>query len=192
MSSVVTNFLLIFSCDFLDLFKGGIKLGSLGLFSWKIPQDGSECTAFAEDSEIEDTAFNCARVCSVIALCAGGIMFAFGFFKQCIFPLPCTQMLMDLSSTCVQVMLALVYVIWLSEACDLYTCKYGDGSTLLIVTQLLWLAAGIFSRCMRPGRWERRDEIHANRDKKKAEQQLAKEKQEKEKQADEDEDAEAP
>ncbi len=64
----------------------------------------------------------------------------------------------------VQVSLALVYVIWMSDACDKYFCEYGEGSTYLILTQIFWLGAGCFTRCMRGGRWERRDEISAQRE----------------------------
>jgi hypothetical protein len=158
-SKVVTNILLIQACDLLDLERNGSVQGSLGLFQWDDPTDGNfgQCDTISdlEDKAIEDKAFKCARVCAILALCFGAILFVFGFFKQCLCALPCTQILMDLSSTCVQIMLALVYVIWLSEACDLYVCVYGNGATYLIVTQLLWLAAGCFSRCMREGRRER-------------------------------------
>jgi hypothetical protein len=82
---------------------------------------------------------------------------------------------MDLSATCVQITLALVYVIWWSDVCDDFYCQYGDGATYLILTQIFWLAAGIFSRCMRPGRWERRDEIRDERNKKNEEKQKKKE-----------------
>lgn len=104
---------------------------------------------------MEDAAFNCARVCSLLAFGFGGILLVFGFFQQCIIPLPCTQLLMDLSATGVQICLALVYVIWLSDACDIYQCAYGNGAWYLVATQILWLIVGCFARCMREGRSER-------------------------------------
>jgi hypothetical protein len=172
LSSVVTNALLLTSCDLLDL-SGGFNKGSLGLFQWNNPSDGKEDECFDfppdEEREIEDKALKCAQVCAILALCFGGVLFVFGFFKQCIIPLPCSQRIMDLTSACVQLFLALVYVVWASKACDFYSCSYGDGATYLIVTQFLWLGAGCFSRCMRDGRWERRDEIKAQKELKKEE-----------------------
>jgi hypothetical protein len=124
-----------------------------------------ECIGIDQDDfdegNVDDTAWKCARVCACLALCFGCILFVFAFMKQCIIPLPCSQRIIDLSSTLVQVSLALVYVMWMSDACDRYFCDYGNGGTLLILTQVFWLAAGCFTRCMRPGRFERRDEITA-------------------------------
>ena len=156
---MITNSLLISSCEFFILEGFGENDGSLGLFYANPPRDNSdECIQFAEieNREVEDAALKCARVCSIMALAFGGILLLFGFFKQCLFELPCTQRLMDLSATCVQIVLALVYVIWMSEACDVYYCSYGQGGTYLILTQIFWLAAGIFTRCMRDGRSVRR------------------------------------
>jgi hypothetical protein len=168
---VITNILLITTCELLDVSNGRIQ-GSVGLFSWKDPSSGEdgECLEISavEDRLIEDAALKCARVCSIMAIIFGGILLVFGFFKQCIIPLPCTQKLMDLSATFVQIFLGLVYVIWWTDLCDEFYCSYGNGSINLILTQLFWLAAGIFSRCMRPGRYERRDEIRDERDKKNA------------------------
>lgn len=158
---MVTNALLINACDLLDLSSGNVNRGSLGLFNANIPGDGSdECVEISEiaDSNIDDKALKCARVCSIMALGFGAILLVFGFFKQCICKLPCTQPLMDLSATCVQICLGLVYVIWLSDACDTFYCSYGNGATYLILTQIFWMAAGCFSRCMRDGRSERRQQ----------------------------------
>jgi hypothetical protein len=159
--TVVTNALLIKSCDLLDLSVGADIRGSLGLFYADPPGNTQgECIEISsvEDRSIDDKALKCARVCCIMALAFGSILFVFGFFKQCICPLPCTQPLMDLSSSCVQICLALVYVIWLTDACDTYACSYGDGSTYLILTQIFWLVAGCFSRCMREGRKGRRQD----------------------------------
>lgn len=71
---------------------------------------------------------------------------------------------MDLFSTIVQVSLALFYFIWKSDVCDIYICSYSSGATLWILTQVFWLAAGCFTRCMREGRYERRDEIRAEKE----------------------------
>ena len=148
--------------------------GSLGLFKVDPPAEGDGTCITIDQSQFKalgsnDAAYKCARVCSVMAFCFGGLLFVLIFFKQCIFPLPCSQFLMDISSTMVQVSLALVYVIWMSNACDVYYCQYGQGSTYLILTQIFWLGAGCFTRCMRDGRWERRDEIRADRERKQEE-----------------------
>jgi hypothetical protein len=153
--------MLIAACDFMNIESTiGKSKGTFGLFSYQEPGT-DECVEISDD--IGDGWFKCAQVCSIIALCSGAILFGLGFFKQCIIPLPFTQPLMDLSSILTQVCLALVYFVWLSDACDTFRCTYGDGGTLLILTQIFWLGAGCFSRCMRPGRFERRDEIAANK-----------------------------
>jgi hypothetical protein len=159
----VTNCLLLSSCELLEL-DGSLNDGSVGLFQWQLPGEQTECVKISdiENRAVEDTALKCARVCAVMALAFGGILFVFGFFKQCLFDLPCSQKLMDLSATCVQIMLALVYVVWWTEACDYYYCSYGKGATYLILTQIFWMAAGCFSRCMRDGRSERRKEDRAS------------------------------
>jgi hypothetical protein len=156
---VVTNALLVQSCDLLDLNAKGETQGTLGLFQYRNPLgDSNECTTISDiaNRDIQDAAFKCARVTSLMAFGFGGILLVFGFFKQCLFPLPCTHLLMDLAATGVQICLALVYVIWMSEACDMYQCVYGNGATYLVATQGLWLIVGCFSRCMRDGRSERR------------------------------------
>jgi preprotein translocase subunit SecY len=118
--------------------------GSLGLFEWQLPGVHPYCVEIADvqNRAVDDTALKCARVCALLALCFGAILLVFGFFKQCLCPLPCSQLLMDLLSTCVQIMLASVYVVWLTDACDEYYCNYGDGAIYLILTQIFWLAAG--------------------------------------------------
>jgi hypothetical protein len=189
--SVVTNCLLLASCELLDL-ENGRNDGSLGLFQWQLPGEHSECVEVSDIQDhavSKDAALNCARVCAVMALIFGAILFVFGFFKQCLFQLPCTQMLMDLSATCVQIMLALVYVVWATDACDEYYCSYGKGGTYLILTQIFWMAAGCFSRCMRDGRSERRKEDRASgkdeERKRQKEEDKKKKEEEKQKKADE-------
>ncbi|KAL3893380.1 MAG: hypothetical protein SGARI_008207 [Bacillariaceae sp.] len=187
VAAVITNSLLLASCDILYLSSGFRVVGSLGLYQANFPDgtdldnasgNSGECVVLDDVpgiSEYKDTAFNCARVCAVIAFFCGLVLLVFGFFKQCLCPLPWSQLLMDLSGFSIQIMLALVDVIWMSKACDNYQCTWGQGGTYLVLTQIFWLGAGCFTRCMRPGRYERRDEI-------KAEKAAKKEKQEREKQ----------
>jgi hypothetical protein len=143
-------------------------VGSLGLYRASFPQDtdlgieaGPGCVTIDDIPNIgdyKDTAFNCARVCAVVAFFCGLVLLVFGFFKQCLCPLPCSQLLMDVSGAAVQLMLALVYVIFLTEACNRYQCTWGLGGTYLVLTQIFWLGASCFTRCMRPGRQERNKE----------------------------------
>lgn len=181
VAAVVTNVLLITTCELLDITRG-ISYGSAGLFRWKGSGEDAECTEIdnLEGFSSDDKALKCAQVCSIMAICFGGILLVFGFFKQCIIPLPCTQRLMDLSGAVVQLFLGLVYVVWWSETCNSYFCQNGDGFVYLYLTQLFWLIAGIFSRCMRPGRWERRDEIRDERTKKNEEKEKKKQQEEEE------------
>ncbi len=169
--TVATNALLIVDCELLKL-NWRLGTGSLGLFKFNpvsqiIPV---ECISISKEIfitlGIDDAAYKCARVCSVMAFIFGALLLVLIIFKQCIFPLPCSQFLMDISSTIIQVSLALVYVIWMSSACNLYVCEFGEGSIYLILAQIFWFSAGCFTRCMRGGRWERRDEIQAEREKK--------------------------
>ena len=133
----------------------GTDEGSFGLFQYQDPDGGDECIEIPEDAG--DGWFRTAQVCSIISLCSGAILTFFGFCKQCCFQLPCSQLIMDLSSVLTQVTLALVYLVWGSTVCkDLYNCSWGQGQGLLVLTQIFWLAAGCFTRCMRDGRSERR------------------------------------
>lgn len=156
------NALLVTSCELLDLNARGFKQGSIGLLEFNNPLDPDvdECVPVTDllDREIEDRAFRCAQISAFMAFGFGGVLLLFGFFKQCLCKLPCTKLMMDISATGVQICLALVYVIWMSEACDIYTCVYGDGATYLLSTQVLWLIVGCFARCMREGRSERNGE----------------------------------
>ncbi|KAG7365766.1 hypothetical protein IV203_028436 [Nitzschia inconspicua] len=173
VAAIVTNSLLLTNCQLLNLSFGQIKVGSLGLYNANFPVtsdlnefSNGNCIRIDDIPNIDsykDAAFNCARVGAVIAFVFGAIMFVFGFFKQCLRPLPCTQRIMDVCGGLGQLFLGLVYVVWLTEACDQYQCTFGTGGTYLILTQVFWMASASFTRCMRPGRYERRDEIQAQR-----------------------------
>ena len=159
------NVWFIQACDLLNLIENGTSDnpdGTLGLFFWNLPDTTGGCIEITEkywdQSSIDDWALKGSRICALLALLFGAIMVIFGFFKQCLFPLPCSQCLLDISSTCIQLSLALVYLIWFSPTyCreSQYECTYGDGSLYLILCQVLWIIAGCLTRCMRPGRSER-------------------------------------
>jgi hypothetical protein len=101
----------------------------------------------------------------MMGLCFGGIFALCFLFNQCLFPLPCGQKLMDISSTGVQVSLSLVWAITWSDVCDDFGgCEWGDGATALIVTQAMYFGASIFSRCMREPRYKRRAERRDDHD----------------------------
>ena len=97
--------------------------------------------------------------CSMMALVFGCILTFFGFFNQCLCPLPCGQRLIDISGVGVQLALALTWPMIRSSVCDEYGgCSWGGGATALLLAQLFFFAASVFSRCMREPRYERRKE----------------------------------
>jgi len=186
------NSLLLSNCELLTFHRRGQKIGSIGLVRWEAP-GSNECSEVGE-IEVEegrfvdpvDNAWKCARVCAAIAFLGGAVLSFFGFMKQCVIPLPCSQRIIDLMTTVVTIALALVYVIWMTDICDFYSCQYGDGGTYLIVTQILWLGAGCFTRCMRDGRYERRDEIRAEKERKREEKERKRKEEEHEREEEEE------
>ena len=96
------------------------------------------------------------RACSMMGLIFGCILTFFGFFKQCLCPLPLGNKLIDISGVLVQISLALTWPMIRSSVCDTYGCSWGGGATALLCSQLFFFAASVFTRCMRPPRYERR------------------------------------
>ena len=95
----------------------------------------------------------------MMALVFGCILTFFGFFNQCLCPLPCGQRLMDISGVGVQLSLALTWPMIRSSVCDENGgCRWGGGATALLLAQLFFFFASVFSRCMREPRHERRKE----------------------------------
>jgi len=168
IAAIVTNSFLLLSCDLWKV-QSYFFEGSLGLFSWQVPGQNEECTAIASSSE-EDKDFYeseillCARWAAVAGLSIGGIMTILIIFKQCLIPLPRTRLLLDICTISVQICLGLVYATYFSKVCTNFECTYGQGTLLLILTQFFWAAGGISIRCMRPGRYERKDSIEIKRD----------------------------
>lgn len=168
------NSLLLTVCSILDLrsipdqengFLNNqeIEYGSLGLFQWNLPGIHTQCVEisdFAEDV-MDDRALSCARWAASLGLLCGTILLTFIFCQQYLMPLPCSQCFMDMSALSVQICLGLAHFVWYTDVCFHYQCSYGPGMTYLISAQGCWFFAGFFSRCMRPGRWDRRDEIKA-------------------------------
>jgi hypothetical protein len=159
---------MIFDCALLELSGTASSSGTstFGLFRVKPPgmDLDDECIEINpkdfKEWEIDDAAWKFARVCACLALGFGFILSSLALFK--LYMPPVSQSIIDLTSAMIQVCLALVYVMWTGEMCDTYDCEYGKGTTLLIVTQVLWLIAGCFTRFMPDGRFERRDEIATN------------------------------
>ena len=135
-------------CDMLNLPNGSIG-------PWRADIDGSGCVVWDKSNEYTDWILNMARVCSMMALILGCIFTFFGFFKQCLCPLPCSQIIMDISGVGVQISLALVWPMIRSNVCKTFGCRWGGGATALLLTQIFFFAASIFSRCMREPRYER-------------------------------------
>ena len=63
---------------------------------------------------------------------------------------------MDVSSLGVQVGLAMVYLLWMSDGCYYFECGLGAGGGILIAAQVLWIMASCFSKCMRPSAFQRK------------------------------------
>lgn len=141
------------------MLKLGLGGGKIGPWRAQITRN-ADCEVWHKaDTDADDWKLNMARACSMMGLCFGGIFALFFFFNQCLFPLPCGQKLMDVSSTGIQISLSLVWAITWSDVCDdLGGCSWGDGATALIITQAMYFGAGIFSRCMREPRYKRRAE----------------------------------
>ena len=157
--AVAANILLIVSCQILELGEpSGNLTGSLGLFHYDDPVNATGCIRTADflDEELDDKALKCAQVCAIAALGAGGIFFLFVFFKQCLCKLCCTQPILDMCALFTQLCLGLVYVLWLTDSCELYKCTYGEGADWLWLSQICWLVAGVLARCMRDGKSERK------------------------------------
>jgi len=158
-AAVAANILLIVSCQILELGEpSGNLTGSLGLFHYDDPVNATGCIRTADflDEELDDKALKCAQVCAIAALGAGGIFFLFVFCKQCLWKLCCTQPILDMCSLFTQLCLGLVYVLWLTDSCELYKCTYGEGADWLWLSQICWLVAGVLARCMRDGKSERK------------------------------------
>lgn len=133
-----------------------LPLGSIG--PWRADINGSGCVVWDKSDESTDWLLNMARVCSMMAFILGCILTTFAFFKQCLCPLPCSQIIMDISGLMLQISLALVWPMIRSQVCETYGCSWGNGATALLLAQIFFFAASIFSRCMREPRYERRKE----------------------------------
>lgn len=155
--AVVMNILLITTCEMLKT-----RIGTLGLFKYSVTSDFGDWTNTGGcvdiTSDVSDTAFNCARVCSIMGLIFGAAILFFGTFKQCICNLPCSGLILSISHLGVQIMLSLVWVVHLNQVCDKTSCSWGEGATYLLTTQLLYLGAGIFTRCLPEPRYKREKE----------------------------------
>ena len=133
-----------------------LRNGSIG--PWRADIDGSGCVGWDKTAEGTDWLLNMARVCSMMGLILGCILTFFGFFKQCLCPLPCSQIIMDISGVALQISLALVWPMIRSDVCQTYGCRWGGGATALLLAMIFFFAASIFSRCMREPRYERKKE----------------------------------
>jgi len=153
---IAANAAVVGSCNLLSLGRNG---GSLG--PWRYDAgDGAGCVSWDKDTtDQDDWILNMARACSMMALVCGCILACFAFFNQCLCPLPCTQHIMDITGAGVQIGLALTWPMIRSEVCDANGgCYWNDGSWALLITQLAYFCASIFSRCMREPRYKRRQE----------------------------------
>ena len=112
-----------------------------------------------DDTDANDWLINMARACSMMALILGIVLAVYGFFNQCLCPLPCHQKIMDLSGLGIQVGLILTWPMIHSSVCDEFGgCSWASGSTALVFTHIFYFSASVFSRCMREPRYRRRQE----------------------------------
>lgn len=155
VGGIASNSAVVGTCDMLELGRGAGHIGP-----WRADIGGSGCVGWdKDDSEEADWLLNMARACSVMALVFGCVLAVFGFFNQCLCPLPCSQRVMDLSGVGVQIGLALTWPMIRSEVCDAYGgCSWGGGATALLCAQLFYFAASVFTRCMREPRYKRRQD----------------------------------
>ena len=118
------------TCDMLVLGRGAGKIGP-----WRADirfvTDGCEGW---DKSDSDDKLINMGRACSMMALIFGCIFGWFFLIKQCLCRLTMGQRLMDVSSTCVNVFLALIWIMAGSDVCDEFGCSWGSGATALMCT----------------------------------------------------------
>jgi hypothetical protein len=153
-AGIAANSAVVGGCKMLKLRDGG------SISPWRANIDGSGCQSWEkDDTDLDDWIINMARACCVMALVFGAILAVFAFFNQCLLPLPCTQKILDLSGLGVQISLALTWPMIRSDVCDSFGgCSWGDDATALLLSQIFYLIASIFARCMREPRYKRRQE----------------------------------
>jgi len=150
-AGIASNAAVVGMCDMLEI-GGDVSIGP-----WRADIGGSGCVIWDKSAEASDWLLNMARVCSMMGLILGCILTFFGFFKQCLCPLPCSQIIMDISGVAVQISLALVWPMIRSDVCVKYGgCRWGGGALALFLAQIFFFVASIFTRCMREPRHERR------------------------------------
>ena len=141
------------TCDMLNL---GFNRGSIGPWRADITGVTDGCVGWDKaESDLDDWILNMGRACSMMGLIFGCILTFFGFFNQCLRPLPMGNKLMDISGVMTQISLALTWPMIRSKVCDTYGCSWGGGATALLMSQLFYFAASVFTRCIREPRYER-------------------------------------
>ena len=152
-AGIAANAAVVGTCEMLKL---GRNAGYIG--PWRADIEGSGCQAWdKEDTDMNDWLINMARACSLMALIFGITLAVYGFFHQCLCPLPCSQRILDLSGFGVQLGLFLTWPMIRSDVCDEFGgCSWGSGATALVFSQLFYFTASIFTRCMREPRYQRR------------------------------------
>lgn len=151
--AVACNGAVVGSCEVIVLSRGAGTIGP-----WRADIEGSGCQGWDKDTAGTDWLINMARACSMMGLVFGCILAVFGFFNQCLCPLPCTQKILDISGVATQISLALTWPMIRSSLCDPYGCEWGGGATALLLSQLFYFIANVFARCMREPRYKRKKE----------------------------------
>eukprot|EP00980_Cylindrotheca_fusiformis_P021974 scaffold8828_cov46-Cylindrotheca_fusiformis.AAC.2 len=142
-------------CDLLDVDYDG----STGVFGWQLPGEHDKCVQISPSSKFDDASFECAQHGTVIACVFGTFMMICALLQQYLYPLPKSQLWMDILALGTQVCLGLVYALWHSKLCSEYRCSRGENFFYVFIAEALWGLAWIFTRFMRPGKRARQNEI---------------------------------
>lgn len=98
----------------------------------------------------------------MMALVFGCCFLFWGVFHQYLRPLPCTRLILPLCGTGTTLSLALVWPMYRTDLCNTVACTWGTMSTTLLISQLAYLIATLFTRCMREPRYIRNQQQQQN------------------------------
>mmetsp|Transcript_36413 Transcript_36413/g.88180 ORF Transcript_36413/g.88180 Transcript_36413/m.88180 type:complete len:284 (+) Transcript_36413:47-898(+) len=97
-----------------------------------------------------------AQIGGILALIFGVLLLVNITIRQFCKELKWYKLILYITGTGIQVTLGWVHLIWWSKGCDFFYCKYGGGTTSLIIAEVLWLLACILTNYMRPSKVERK------------------------------------
>jgi hypothetical protein len=136
LAIVISNILVISSCELLE-YDGG----SIGLYYYGVASE-EEC--FSYDG-MEDDTMKTARMGSMLALGFGVAFFALNLIHHFFQRLPFEDVLFAVVGSCVQLCLSLVYLAWKNEVCETFGCGMGDGASWNGLAHFMYLVSLIIS-----------------------------------------------